>query len=112
MRKLNLAFRFILEMVALVALFLWGMSMSDSLPVQLLLALGTPVIVMVIWGLFVAPKATRRLPDPARLAVELAIFFVAVVALGFAVSWILALMYGLAIFISVSLMFFWDQRAY
>ncbi len=31
MRGLNLAFRFILELLALVALFLWGTSVSDDL---------------------------------------------------------------------------------
>lgn len=112
MRSLNLAFRFILEMLALVAFFLWGMSMSDDLPVQLLLGLGTPAVVMTVWGLFVAPRATRRLSVQGRLAVELLIFILAVLAFGLAVSWILALMFGLAVLISLGLMFLWGQRGY
>ena len=112
MRNLNLAFRFILEMVALVGLFLWGMSMSDSLPIQLTLALGAVVIVMTVWGLFVAPKASRRLPDPTRLAVEMVIFFVAVLAYVLAGNWILGILLGLAVLINVALMFLWNQRAY
>ena len=63
MRTLNLVFRFILELVVLVALFLWGLSVSDQL-IVLVLALGAPAIVIGVWGLFVAPKASRRLPDP------------------------------------------------
>ena len=110
MRGLNLAFRFILELIVLAALFLWGMSLSDSLPVQLILGLGMPIVVMAVWGGFVAPKAARRLEDPARLAVELVIWIIGAVALGFAVSWILAILFGVAVFISLLLMFYWDQR--
>lgn len=110
MKGLNLAFRFVLEMLVLVALLLFGWSLSDSLPLQLVLGLGLPAIVMVIWGLFVAPRASRRLDDPVRLAVELVIWFTGVLAFGFAVSWILALLFGLAVLVSLILMFYWGQR--
>lgn len=112
MRNLNLGFRFILEMMVLVALFLWGLWMSDDFLIGVVIGIVAIVVVMAVWGLFVAPKASRRLPDPARLAVELAIFFVGVLALGIAVSWILAIMFGLAVMISVALMFYWGQRGY
>ena len=110
MRRLNLGFRFILEMLALVALFLLGLSLSDDLPVQLVLAICLPLLAMIVWGLFVAPKASRRLDDPARLAVELVVWFAGVLAFGFAVSWILAILFGLAVLISLVLMFYWGQR--
>ncbi len=110
MRSLNLAFRFSLEMLVLLALFLWGMSMSDSLPIQLLFGLGAPLGVMVAWGMLVAPKASRRLADPVRLVVELVIFSLAALAFGLAVSWILALMFGAAVLISLALMFYFGQR--
>ena len=110
MKRLNLAFRFILEMLVLVALVLFGWSRSDSLPAQLFLALAMPAAVMIVWGLFVAPKASRRLDDPARLAVELVIWFLGVLAFGFAVSLILAILFGLAVLISLALMFYWGQR--
>ena len=110
MRKVNLALRFILEMLVLVAMFLFGMSLSDSLPLQLFVGVGLLLLVMGVWGLFVAPKASRRLPDPNRLAVELVIWFAGVLAFGFAVSWILAILFGLAVLISLGLMFHWGQR--
>ena len=112
MRGLNLAFRFILELLALVALFLWGTSVSDDLPVQLVIGLGAPVIVIVLWSLFVAPKASRRLSDPLRLALELLIFTIAALSFGLASGPVVAVMYGLAVAISLALMFLWDQRGY
>ena len=112
MKRLNLAFRFALELLALLALFLFGRTRSDSLPIQLFLALAMPLAAMVTWGLFVAPKASRRLDDPLRLAVESVVWFAGVLAFGFAVSWILAILFGLAVVISVGLMFYWGQRAH
>ena len=110
MKSLNLAFRFALEMLALLALFLFGLSLSDDLIMQLIVALGLPALSVGVWGTYVAPKASRRLPDPARLGVELVIFFAGVLAFGFAVSWILAILFGLAVLISLGLMFHWGQR--
>lgn len=112
LRSLNLVFRFILELVVLLALFLWGMSMSDSLPIQLLLAIGAPLLVMVTWALFVAPRAARRLADPARLVLELVIWALAALALALAVDPVVALMFAAAVLISLALMFVWEQRAY
>lgn len=112
MKHLNLAFRFILELLVLVGLFLWGTSLSDDLPIALIIGLGAPVVVMVVWGSFVAPRASRRLPDPLRLAVEVVIFALAALAFGLTVGPIVALMFGLAAVISLALMFLWDQRGY
>lgn len=110
MKSLNLAFRFVLEMLALVALFLFGVSRTDMLLLQILLGLGLPLAVIVVWGLFVAPKASRRLDDPVRLAVELVIWFIGVLAFGFAVDWLVAVVFGLAVMLSLALMFYWGQR--
>jgi hypothetical protein len=110
MKNLNLAFRFVLELVVLVAVFLFGLWLADDTLVGVVVGLGLAIAVMTVWGLFVAPRATRRLPDPTRLAVELVIWFIGVLALGFAVSWWLAIMFGMAVFISLALMFFWGQR--
>ena len=112
MRGLNLAFRFILELLALVALFLWGTSVSDDLVIQLVVGLGVPALVMVLWSLFVAPRASRRLPDPSRLALELLIFAIAALAFGLTGGLVVAMMFGMAVVISLVLMFLWDQRGY
>mgnify|MGYP001820076184 CR=1 FL=1 len=110
MKRLNLGFRFVLEMLVLVALFLFGLGLSDEPLIAVPLALMLPALVMIVWGLFVAPKASRRLEDPVRLVVELLIWFVGVLAFGFAVGWILAILFGMAVFINLGLMFYWGQR--
>lgn len=112
MRSLNLAFRFILEMTVLVALFLLGTSISDELVVQVVLGIGLPSLAITVWGLFVAPRSVRRLPDPARLVVELIVFGAGVVAFILSGNLVLSVLLGVAAPISIALMFFWDQRAY
>lgn len=110
MRRLNLVFRFVLEIVVLVALFLWGTSVSDQLIVQVVLGLGAPALVIVVWALFVAPKASRRLPDPQRLAVEVVVFGAGVLAFLAAGHLVLAVLLAAASALSLWLMFDWGQR--
>lgn len=110
MRSLNLVFRFLLEIVVLVALFLWGVSISDQLIVQVVLGLGTPAVVIVVWAFFVAPKASRRLPDPQRLAVEIVVFGAGVLAFLAAGHVLLAVLLAAAAGLNLWLMFDWGQR--
>ena len=68
------ALRFASEVAAVVVLALAG----DGLWAWVL-----PIALVLTWGAFVAPKAQRRLLDPWRLALEVALFAgVAVVAGG------------------------------
>ena len=63
--------RFLCEIAAVVAVVWWGW------PIWGVVA---GAVVIAVWGAWVAPKARRRLPDPARLFVELGIFALATVA--------------------------------
>ena len=110
MRNLNAGFRFVLEMLVLLALLLFGVGAADDLLIGLPVAIVLIVVVMAVWGLFVSPKATYRLDDPARLGVELVIWFVGVLAFGFAIGWVVAILFGLAVLTSLALMFILGQR--
>jgi hypothetical protein len=110
MRNINAAFRFVLELLVLLALLLFGLGASDNLLVAIPVAIVLIAIVVTIWGLFVAPKASHRLDDPARLAVELVVWFVGVLAFLFAVGLVVAILFGLAVFTSLVLMFMLGQR--
>ena len=110
MRDLNLAFRFILELLVLVALAVWGLSVSNELLIQLALGIAAPAVVIVVWATFVAPRAERRLEDPARLVLEVVIFGSAVLALMAAGHVLPGVLLGLASAISLVLMLVWGQR--
>ncbi len=73
MRALNLALKFLLELAAFAALAVWGWQ-TGSLLVGLVLAVAAPAVAVVVWGLFAAPRATRRLPTRWRVPLELGVF--------------------------------------
>jgi hypothetical protein len=75
-----LALRFALEIAALVALGYWGFDGHDGV-LSFILGVGAPLVAAVTWGTFVSPKASVKLAEPLRLAVELLIFAAATVAL-------------------------------
>ncbi|MBX5456479.1 MAG: YrdB family protein [Thermogemmatispora sp.] len=81
LKEVNRALRFLLEVAMILVLGYWGASTSQSLPLRLLLGLVLPLLAMLVWGLLIAPKARRRLADPWRLLVELALFSLAALAL-------------------------------
>lgn len=66
---------FILE-VAMVASFLyWGFRQPD--PWNLVLGIGIPAAVVVLWGIFMAPKSARRLPVNVVSIASLVLFLLA-----------------------------------
>ena len=75
MTALNLGLRFVLELCMLVALGIWGFSEN------IVLGIAAPLAAAVVWGFWIAPKASRRLRDPLRLVVELLLFAAAGAAL-------------------------------
>jgi hypothetical protein len=76
----NDGLRFVLELAALSALGYWGFAEHDGV-LQWLLGLGAPLLAALVWGTFVAPKASRPTVDPVRLLLELAVFGSGVAAL-------------------------------
>jgi Protein of unknown function (DUF2568) len=110
MRHLNLGFRFILELVVPVALLQWGFHSSADLLVQLVFGLGAVAVAIAVWGTFVAPKAPRRLEDPARLALEVVVFGAGVLAFVASGALPLAVLLAVSAIISLTLMLVWGQR--
>jgi hypothetical protein len=80
MRSANLVLRFLLEMANLAALAYWGATVTDGLS-ALALAIATPLLAALVWARFIGPKAPRRLEDPTRLVLELAVFATGAIAL-------------------------------
>lgn len=84
---LNLALRFILEIVGLLALGYWGWTQHSGLA-RWLWTLGLPLLAAVLWGVFRVPDdpgpATVAVPGFVRLLLEALFFGGAVAALYFA----------------------------
>ena len=77
---INLAIRFILEIVGLVALGWWGWNQEEGI-LRLVLALGIPFLAAAFWGIFAVPNDPSRsgearvpVPGIVRLLLELTFF--------------------------------------
>ena len=94
MKEANLALRFVLELCAFAALGYWGSQATSSGVWCAVLAIATPAAAIVIWGLFVAPKAKVTVSEPVRWAIELAVFVGAALALAAAGQPVLGVVFG------------------
>jgi hypothetical protein len=101
---LLLVVRFALEIAALVALGYWGFETGDGV-LSVVLGVGAPLLAAVAWGTFVSPKASVKLPEPLRLAVELLIFAAATLALADAGRAGLALAFAAVVLLHIVLMY-------
>src|SRR5690349_2004661 len=69
-----LGIRFLAELGMLLCLGVGGWQSGDSLVTSLALGVGLPLVAAAVWGRWVAPRASSRLRDPARLGVEITLF--------------------------------------
>ncbi len=110
-RAANDVLRFLLELCAVAAAGYWGFGIADGV-LSWLLGLGAPILVIMLWGAFVAPKASRRLPDPPRLVLELWIFAAASVGLAAAGEPVLGASLAIAVVVNIGLMFALGTRGH
>ena len=96
---LNLGVRFLLEIAMLCALAWAGAEVGAGVSwlVSVVLALALALPAALVWGLFVAPKAPRRLDDPTRLVVELLLFASAADALAYVGNVTLAVVFAVLV---------------
>jgi hypothetical protein len=71
---------FLTELAALAALAVWGWSVPSARLWRVVLAVGTPAVAAVLWGLFAAPRAVVDVPVLAVL-VKIVVFGAATLAL-------------------------------
>lgn len=105
----NLALAFALELCLLAALGYWGFHVGQGALAKWALGLGAPLLLAVIWGAFMAPKAWRPLPGPLHLAAAVVLFGLGVGALYAAGQQRLAVLFALAFAVNQGLALVWRQ---
>jgi hypothetical protein len=103
MRVFSLALKFLIELAAFAAFAYWGATVS------IVLAIAAPAVAIVLWGVFAAPRSERRLPMPARIGFESAVFVLAVVALLVAGALLAGLVLAALVALSTALLTRFDQ---
>lgn len=96
---------FFLELAMLAAFMYWGFHVDKGMLIKILLGIGTPILVAIIWGTFIAPKASVPVSLPLRIFLQIILFGSAVVALYFSEKRMLATVFGIVVIIEMILMY-------
>jgi hypothetical protein len=78
---LVLVIRFLSELALLAGFAVAGARLGGIVPVSVVLGVLAPASAATIWGLMIAPRARRRLAEPARFLLESVLFALAGTAL-------------------------------
>jgi len=77
LRNINLGLRFILELAALASVCYWGATIRAGTGMRTVAAIGLPLLVAVVWGIFISPKATVPTGRVGRAGLGLVVFLIA-----------------------------------
>lgn len=90
----NLGLAFALELCMLAAFAYWGVRTGNGALAKVALGVGAPLVAIIVWGLFMAPRAAFPLAMPIHTALFLVIFGAAAFALARAGQPALALVFA------------------
>jgi hypothetical protein len=111
LKNVNLGLAFLLELAVLVALVYWGFSTGANILAKIALGIGLPVLAIIVWAVFGAPRSTRRLQGNWYWLLRVVFNAVGVAALyAYAADQhLLALIFALLAFLNCLLGYIWKQ---
>lgn len=105
----NKALSFALELAMLAGFCYWGFFVGRMMWLKLALGIGIPALIIVIWGLFLAPTAKRRLKIVQGSIVSAALFIASAAALSGSGHSLAAYFLAFAAVINLVLKLTWRQ---
>ena len=108
-KAINTGFAFFLELAMLAGFGYWGFYGDKSVLIRLLLGIGIPVVVAVVWGMFFAPKAGHRLKITSGALLSLVLFLLAAAALFSTQQPVLAIVFAVTAIVNRALVLVWKQ---
>lgn len=109
LKMLNLGVRFLLELCMLTAVGYWGFKTQSGWLMKILLGIGLPVLIAILWGTFLAPKATHPLRGASFLTLELILFSAGAIALFASGKPTLGWVYAIVLIANKILLYVWKQ---
>jgi hypothetical protein len=76
-KLINQVIAFFLEMGMFISLGYWGFLQGKTNLTKYSFAIALPMIAIILWGFFAAPKSEYRLEFPIRIFFELCLFVIA-----------------------------------
>ena len=109
LKVINLAVRFLLELCMLAAVGYWGFQTQSGWGMKLILGIGLPLLIAVVWGLFVAPKAMYPLRGVPHMLLALILLGSGAVALFASGKPTLGWVYTITLIVNQVLLIVWKQ---
>ena len=109
LKSINLALAFLLELALLASFAYWGLQSGGGTLEKVLLGIGIPLLVAVVWGILMAPNSARRLQGGAYLTLKAILFGLGAAALIEAGSTTLGLTFAVVVVINTILLYVWQQ---
>ena len=109
LKRINVVVSFLLEIAMLLAFGYWGFHTGQSLWLKLVLGIGAPLAVIVLWGFFLAPRAGYRAGSTLGVVLTLGLFYLAAAALLLADQPVLAAAMLVISAINRTLVVIWKQ---
>ena len=109
LKLLNVTVRFLLELCLLAAVGYWGFKTQSGWLLKILCGIGLPVLIAILWGMFIAPKAIRPLRGVSYLIVELTLLALGSVALFASGKFTLGWVYTITLIVNKVLLVVWKQ---
>lgn len=106
----NLTLSFLLELCLLAAFGYWGFQTGTSLLLQIIMGIGVPLGVAVLWGVWMAPASARRLAVVPRLLLQIILFGLAMWALFCVGQSTLGLGLGITVIVNIALALLFGQE--
>lgn len=110
MKYAILSIRFLLEICILISIGYWGYQFPKLLGMKIIFCILAPVLIAIIWGTFISPKAPVHLPLILYILMELIIFGFAFFALYKTGHQTLAFVFGIISFINLLLVHILDSQ--
>ncbi|HMB23714.1 MAG TPA: YrdB family protein [Anaerolineales bacterium] len=108
LKMLNLGVRFLLELCMLAAVGYWGFKTQTGM-MKIVLGIGLPVLLIVIWSLFVAPRAVYPLHGVSHMLLSLILLGSGAVALFASGRTALGWAYAIILVVNQILLIVWKQ---
>lgn len=93
----NAVLAFLLELALLAAMVTLGVRLDVPVVAKVLLAILLPAAVIAVWGLWVAPRAPRRMPVRPRFVLQAVLFGLGALALAVAGLPLLAVVFAVLV---------------
>jgi len=109
LKGVNAGLAFFLELAMFAALGYWGFYGDKSILTKWLLGIGLPLLTAVVWGMFLAPRATYRLGNISGNLLSLILFLWAATVLFYTGHALLAVIFASTAVVNRVLILLWKQ---